>query len=160
MAAVRGPDGRFIKAGTVSDQTAAFSAALVKAVMEATERQTREIATAILRGYQGTPGILRVNPTRRLPSGNRVGTDPSAPGEPPKQVTGTLQRELDTDTERQGDRAVGRIGYRSGSPASQYAPALEYGTNRMAARPFLRPALDAHKQDFIRRLQRIGEKLG
>ena len=33
-------------------------------------------------------------------------------------------------------------------PSTTYAPWLEFGTHRMAARPFMRPALEAENQPF------------
>lgn len=35
----------------------------------------------------------------------------------------------------------------------EYAPYIEFGTSRMHAQPFLFPALEAHRPEFIRRLQ-------
>jgi HK97 gp10 family phage protein len=58
----------------------------------------------------------------------------SAPGEPPAPDTGTLKRSA--FIESAGPNTV-RVGV-----ATEYAIPLEYGTPRMAPRPFMRPALD------------------
>lgn len=57
---------------------------------------------------------------------------PSAPGEPPGVVTGRLKNSLRFKREGQRLWVV--------SAGTDYAPHLEYGTRRMAARPFMRPA--------------------
>lgn len=63
---------------------------------------------------------------------------PSAPGEPPNSKTPNLAIEI-IDV---ADRAT--LSTQVISRAS-YSAALEYGTARMAARPFMRPALAAHE---------------
>lgn len=73
---------------------------------------------------------------------------PSAPGEPPNRDTGNLQAHLETTNPRQ---LVAEV--RSNAP---YAAALEFGTSRMAERPYMRPARDA-KEPEIQRL--FAEKL-
>jgi len=41
---------------------------------------------------------------------------------------------------------------------ADYAPDLEWGTPHMAARPFLRPAVEAERQKFVADLRRIVER--
>lgn len=45
------------------------------------------------------------------------------------------------------------------NPSGFYWPFLEYGTVRMAARPFVRPAAEAETSDFLTRVRDIGKKL-
>ena len=59
---------------------------------------------------------------------------PSAPGEPPNRDTGTLQNHIETTM-------PGPLLAEVRSNA-EYAAALELGTSKMAARPYLRPARD------------------
>lgn len=59
---------------------------------------------------------------------------PSAAGEPPADPTGALAASLTVVDTPEGFAATA---------ASPHAFFLEYGTTRMAARPFLRPAADA-----------------
>ena len=80
--------------------------------------------------------LNRSQPLRRLPSGIRVGLDPSKPGEPPKRVEGSLLRSITTQVEVTTKRIIGRVGTNI-----SYAPFLELGTSRIRQRPFLRPAL-------------------
>ena len=73
----------------------------------------------------------------------------SAPGDPPAVNRGVLRNavqavQLDPLTWAVG--VVGNIKHPdSGSPMSVIAPALEFGTRRVAARPFVRPTLDAFR---------------
>lgn len=59
---------------------------------------------------------------------------PSAPGEPPNQDTGVLAGNIETTR-------AGRLRVRVTSKAG-YSAALEFGTSKVAARPFMRPARD------------------
>jgi HK97 gp10 family phage protein len=58
----------------------------------------------------------------------------SAPGQPPAEDTGKLYREITVRRLKSGHYRV-RFGAR-------YAGYLEFGTSRMAARPFVLPAID------------------
>lgn len=40
-------------------------------------------------------------------------------------------------------------------PNTNYAPYLEYGTRKMEAEPFVKPSLDAIKDDFIKDLEKM-----
>lgn len=63
---------------------------------------------------------------------------PSTPGHPPAVVTGRLRASI---TWRPGRDAISP--YVDVGSAVVYAPYVELGTSRMAARPYLRPALEA-----------------
>lgn len=58
----------------------------------------------------------------------------SAPGDSPAVDTGRLRQSIGVQKVAQGH-------YRVGTNV-QYAPLLEFGTRKMAARPFMRPALE------------------
>lgn len=57
---------------------------------------------------------------------------PSKPGEPPNQDTGVLGNNIETT-----QPTLLRVEVSSNAP---YAVALEYGTSKMAERPYMRPA--------------------
>jgi HK97 gp10 family phage protein len=67
---------------------------------------------------------------------------PSAPGEPPNRDTGTLQAHLETTNPRP---LVAEV-----RSEAEYAAALEFGTSRMAPRPYMRPARDAEEPKIQR----------
>ncbi len=67
-----------------------------------------------------------------------TGPPPSMPGEGPGVVTGRLRGSITWRLGRDGFGTYVDVG-----SAVFYAPFLELGTRRMAARPFLRPALEA-----------------
>lgn len=66
-------------------------------------------------------------------------------------LTGTLRRSINTQVENRGElRVVARIG-----PNTDYAAFLEFGTSRMAARPYMRPALDSKRAEATATVIRI-----
>lgn len=66
---------------------------------------------------------------------------PSKPGEPPNEDTGTLRRNI-TVTQ------IGPLHVRVASNAP-YSAHLEFGTSKMAARPFMGPAARAKKKEVV-----------
>ena len=76
----------------------------------------------------------------------------SAPGDPPATDTGRLVSSIYRE-------ALGNLTAAVGSRIV-YANHLEYGTMKMAARPFFRPAVEKIKPKYIRRLERaLGDAL-
>ena len=69
----------------------------------------------------------------------------SAPGESPATDTGTLISSIQHWAS--GDGLTVAVGSRL-----NYATYLEYGTTKMAERPFLGPALDVNREDIIKRI--------
>lgn len=65
---------------------------------------------------------------------------PSKPGEPPNADTRVLDSNIETKLE---DTRRPRVTVTSHAP---YSAPLEYGTEKMAARPFMRPALEKNKK--------------
>lgn len=71
-----------------------------------------------------------------------AGHVPSAPGQPPNRDEGTLQAGLSA-------RRTGLLSAEVRAEAGHSRP-LEFGTSKMAARPFLRPARDKEAAGAIR----------
>lgn len=63
------------------------------------------------------------------------GHKPSAANTPPNRDTGHLQSQIEVS---QPESFVSRV-----TSNAEYSAALEFGTSKMSARPFLRPARDA-----------------
>jgi len=83
----------------------------------------------------------------RLYRRGRVEHRASAPGEAPAIDTGNLVGSI---RERMTAAAIGRV-----ETSAEYAAPLEFGTPRMRARPFFRPAAEAVKDWFISELTRL-----
>ncbi len=66
----------------------------------------------------------------------------SAPGEPPAVDTGHLIQTIQTTIKSPTEAEI--------IVPAEYAQALEFGTGRMAARPFVRPAVDGVLKRFGR----------
>jgi hypothetical protein len=77
---------------------------------------------------------------------------PSSPGQPPHLRTGTLRGSIGHEVRVQTAAVVGRLGVRRG-PADKYAKHLEIGTERMAARPYLRPTVLLNRREILRHIQ-------
>lgn len=70
----------------------------------------------------------------------------SAPGEAPARQSGRLVAGIDIRTEPADLKAVVNAG-------TAYAAALEFGTEKIAPRPFMRPALAKMKDDIEREIR-------
>lgn len=71
---------------------------------------------------------------------------PSKPGEPPNQDTGRLADNI--ETVQKGPLLV------EVSSNAPYSAPLEFGTSKMAARPFMRPARDKKRREVVDLVQR------
>lgn len=74
-----------------------------------------------------------------IPSPNHV---VSAPGSPPNRDTGNLDKSIDVRINP--SRKTVTVAARA-----EYSAALEFGTSTIAARPFLRPALQRNKDRVV-----------
>ncbi|WP_267395257.1 HK97-gp10 family putative phage morphogenesis protein [Sphingomonas sp. GC_Shp_1] len=74
-------------------------------------------------------------------SGGKHQHVPSAPGQPPNEDTGHLRDNIETVHVEPL-----RVEVRSNA---EYAIALEYGTSKMAERPYMRPALAAKRKEVV-----------
>ena len=80
-----------------------------------------------------------------------TGKSPSSPGEPPGKITGTLGRSITHEVEKRLTIVIGRVGTNI-----IYAIPLEFGTSKMAARPFIRPGLERNKTK-LGRIMMVGK---
>lgn len=75
---------------------------------------------------------------------NMTPESPSSPGEPPAVVTGTLRASITHRVDDEDSEPVGYVG-----TGVKYAQPLEFGTSKMAARPFLFPALEKNREKVV-----------
>lgn len=74
--------------------------------------------------------------------------------------TGTTKRSIDLEILDKGLTAAvcqGKepLNPKSGLPATEYSPYLEYGTRFMDAQPFVKPSHDAQKKEFKKDMQKL-----
>lgn len=117
---------------------------------KATARTAIDIHAHAVKAVQsrGNGRVYTRGPGRNLSATHQA----SAPGEPPATDTGRLVSSLVWRMD--GDGAL--IGSTVRTPP--YPMFLEFGTRNMEARPFMRPALDAHRQAYLDRLKDIHDK--
>lgn len=84
--------------------------------------------------------IARGSKTGRIYRRHGIEHQASAPGEPPATDTGMLIASIVADAVLEGDEIAGFVDARA-----EYAVHLEYGTRKMAARPFLIPAVELNR---------------
>ena len=97
--------------------------------------------------------MIRAEAHRSISAGSVSGKKhkPSAPGQPPNRDTGVLQAHLRAELVSPLEAQV--------SSEAPYASALEFGTSRMEARPFLRPSRDAKAPEIQRLFETEIDKL-
>lgn len=92
---------------------------------------------------------------RRLNTGNRTGNvyrrgkrtrRASAAGEPPKTDTGKLAKSVRQFGKVKRTKHTNTLQLRAGNSKVVYASYLEFGTDNMDARPFMRPSLENMKK--------------
>lgn len=93
--------------------------------------------------YQGAD-MIRARAHRLISQGSVSGKNhvPSAPGEAPNRDTGNLQAHIEATNPK---NLVAQV-----TSSADYAAALEFGTSKMAARPYMKPARDIEKPKIER----------
>ncbi|MCC6483346.1 MAG: hypothetical protein IT209_00740 [Armatimonadetes bacterium] len=102
-------------------------------------RVLAEITSSMQEEKHGRPGPFRTR---------------SAPGEAPAVQTGNLIESMEAWAPRTGVRRIGSKRH------VEYALYLEFGTQRMAPRPFLRPAAEVAKRFLREELKKQHSTLG
>ena len=88
--------------------------------------------------------LVRIDAQESIKEGAISGSGhvPSLPGQPPNADTHNLDLSIDTRI-NEGGKTVTVVA------RARYAAALEFGTSKMAARPYLRPALQRNKNRLV-----------
>jgi HK97 gp10 family phage protein len=99
----------------------------------------RRIGAALFAGGQ----MIQVEAQTSITNGAVSGREhvPSAPGEPPNQDTGVLANNIETVSV-----SPLKVEVSSNAP---YAAALEFGTSKMGARPYMKPATAKKRREVI-----------
>jgi HK97 gp10 family phage protein len=97
--------------------------------------------------------LLELDAERSITAGSISGKGhvPSAPGSPPNADTRRLDSNIDTTVVGQGVVEV--------TSRAPYSAALEYGTSRMAERPFMRPAAARNRGKVTQLVRQAVDKL-
>ncbi len=126
---------------------------LRKALAEFSINADRELANVV----RGTAQNIRTHAIKSIHRGTKSGIEyqkysprrkhrASAPGEAPATDTGRLANSIQADI--QGKQATVFTNL-------EYAPWLEFGTQKMEPRPFMVPAMEKERPKFEQRLSRI-----
>lgn len=108
------------------------------------EAVVREVGKALFAGAEAIAVEAQQSITRGSISGkNHV---PSKPGEPPNNDSGVLAGNIEAALVEPLKAEV--------SSNAPYSVPLEYGTSKMAARPFMRPARDAKRREVTALVQK------
>lgn len=110
------------------------------------ESFNQRLKKALLNNLKSGCILIRNKCVESMVVGNQHGTDPSSPGETPHIGHGALRRSISSKI-IDPDKLIGRV-----STNIKYAPFLELGTSKMAARPFLRPALHNNQEELSKKL--------
>lgn len=104
------------------------------------QKTPKEIARALYAGGQ----LIEVEAERSITAGSISGKGhiPSRPGEPPNADTRSLDLNIETEI---GGPALVTV-----TSKAPYSAFLEYGTSRMAARPFMRPATEKNRAKVVK----------
>ncbi len=118
-------------------------------VFAALESSANTIRTNAIKSIQAAPSG---KPYVRYKNGNKRTGIASAVGDPPHTDTGNLVNNI--QVQRRKDSVV--VGSMEAAP---YGKWLEYGTSKMGARPWLKPALDVSQPIIIQKLKRAQLKV-
>jgi HK97 gp10 family phage protein len=104
----------------------------------------RRVGAALFAGGQAIQVEAQTSITRGAVSGKEH--VPSAPGQPPNHDTGVLANNI--ETVQTGPLSV------EVSSNAPYSAALEFGTSKMAERPFMRPATASKRREVTQLVRR------
>ena len=105
---------------------------VMKKVDETASKRMLEAVNAVRNVTLETLSGSRSGRVYRVP-GTKKTYQASAPGEAPAQQLGDLRKSVTGGLEKEGRNIIGYVG-----TGLDYGPMLEYGTSKMAARPWLR----------------------
>jgi len=99
------------------------------------------------RNMKNTMNMLEKKCKQMISRVNAGGTHPSYPNEPPKRISGELQKSIKGEVKSDANAIIGIL-----KAEEDYAVYLEFGTSKMQPRPFLRPTIWENKIEILRKL--------
>lgn len=106
------------------------------------QRTPEQVARALYSAGQD----IELTAERLITEGSVSGAGhvPSLPGQPPNRDTGVLDGNIET--------RIGGPNLVVVESKAPYSAALEFGTSRMAARPFMQPATEMNRDEVVRKV--------
>ena len=123
------------------------------AIAKAGMTEAAEYAVGEVKEMLSKPGTGRVYKSRRA-RGGHILHRASVPGQPPAPDTGTLRRSIARRIKVIAGQVYGYVGTKLG-----YGENLEYGTERVAARPFLRPVVYGKGREIAEAFKRGARRM-
>lgn len=116
----------------------------VKAMLTEKAKSSKRVVGALYAAGQD----IELDAERSITSGSVSGKNhvPSAPGQPPNADTRFLDTNIETRIESSNPP---RVVVESKAP---YSAPLEFGTSKMAERPFMRPAVARNRKKMAQRI--------
>lgn len=110
---------------------------------ERLKRMVAKTPQQVTRALYAAGQILELDAERSITTGAVSGKNhiPSNPGQPPNADTHFLDSNIETE--------IGGPGLVTVTSKANYSAALEYGTSRMEARPFMRPAVERNRKKVV-----------
>lgn len=112
--------------------------------LKAMRNVSKDVVAALYSAGQEIETEAEISITEGSISGK--GHIPSLPGQPPNRDTGDLDRNIETEIKAQNPPTVHVTSH------MPYSAVLEFGTSKMAERPFMRPATEKNRK-------KVGEKV-
>jgi len=120
-----------------------------EAITEIVQEATLSLQGLVIRSVQRGPAMGRTY-VKYTP--NRTHTA-SAPGQPPMTDTGDLANSIKWQMRGMDGYVFSRL------DSPPYPLYLEFGTKNMQARPFFRPAVERERPKFVKRYDRLIDKV-
>lgn len=108
-------------------------------------RDMKQVVAALYAAGQD----IEIEAERSITQGSVSGKGhvPSRPGQPPNADTRYLDTNIETTIEAQNPPTVHVTSH------APYSAALEYGTSKMAERPFMRPAVEKNRKNIAEKVK-------
>lgn len=106
-------------------------------------KNAQNVAQHLTRGLYKAGTMIELDAERSITEGAISGKNhaPSLPGQPPNADTRHLDANIETTIKADASNPTVEV-----TSKATYAAALEFGTSKMAARPYMRPATEKNRK--------------